>query len=400
MSRPMQRRQIARLAWLTIGVSSPALADGLGGLSGLNFILFVLSSIIPLSMMSKVFFATITGDKRRQAQAGVSLVLGVIWVIWGLISVGVQVSAALNPWLTGDTAATALICIALVVGNLMNFCTTWTSRGYLVGAAIAFIALQWTMAPGNVFYYDHDPIDVETESVRVLNENYVEWNERLIYSDAEIPYRFRSGETEPIQAIVERDEVDRYSIVASELNRDPRFDSQSSHRARTKTGFWFPIQPSHRLATLVYAGQLMPADWQAESDLLISAVRHRASDYWIRLLVEHGADVNYVDDKKSPLSIAVGRGDPVTVRLLGDLGADPNVELDRGNRLMHLAAREADYRDAWFLEILMEYGADPSIRNDYGQTVAEVLIAHLRAGGKTPAAQQRVREAWSRVLEN
>lgn len=144
----------------------------------------------------------------------------------------------------------------------------------------------------------------------------------------------------------------------------------------------------------------MPADWQAESDLLISAVRHRASDYWIRLLVEHGADVNYVDDKKSPLSIAVGRGDPVTVRLLGDLGADPNVELDRGNRLMHLAAREADYRDAWFLEILMEYGADPSIRNDYGQTVAEVLIAHLRAGGKTPAAQQRVREAWSRVLEN
>ena len=397
MSQPTQRQAVTLPAWLAIGVSCPALADGLGGLQAMGFLMFVFSSIIPLFVMIAALLKTTAGKARRLAIF--SAALGTLYVWWGTDSLDLPFLASLNPWLNADTAVAATICIVLIVGNLMIFCPSWRSRGYVLSAAAAFVALQWTMTPGNAFYYDHDPVDVDTESVRVLNENYIAWNDRLIYSETEIPARFVARPVEPIQAIVEKQDDNRYSLVTSEVNRDPRLNSRS--RYKTETGFWFPIQPSHRLATVVAAGQLLPEDWQADSQLLISAASRRGSDVWIRFLVEHGANVNHVDDSgNSPLSTALKRGDPLTARLLADLGADPNVDLDSGNRIWHFAAREADYTDDWLLDFLLEYGANPSIRNDYGQTAGAVFYAYLGTGGKTAARQEMIRETWSRVLED
>ena len=61
----------------------------------------------------------------------------------------------------------------------------------------------------------------------------------------------------------------------------------------------------------------------------------------LQFLLEHGADVNATSsDGSTPLHVAAGRGNTVTVVLLLDHGAGVNIETESGDTALKLAMRE------------------------------------------------------------
>lgn len=119
-------------------------------------------------------------------------------------------------------------------------------------------------------------------------------------------------------------------------------------------------------------------------DLIAAASRHNADE--ARRLVDSGANVNTIGkDSATPLVWMLASRDLAGMKLLLDLGADPNLfEPDGVGPPLRLAAG-GGHRDA--LELLLSYGADPNLI--YGTSTpvmmaisgshldcAEILLAH------------------------
>lgn len=80
---------------------------------------------------------------------------------------------------------------------------------------------------------------------------------------------------------------------------------------------------------------------------------HRDVEGMIRWLVEKGCDVNAVRDRDTPISNAIARDNPRIVRVLLELGADPNYE-----RKVISAISGAKKNSLEMLKLLEQYGAD------------------------------------------
>lgn len=79
-------------------------------------------------------------------------------------------------------------------------------------------------------------------------------------------------------------------------------------------------------------------------------------------------------------------------RALLAAGANPNATMATGSTPLHLAIRPSD-DVADFVELLISHGADPSIKNNFGQTPLEdlrKLIQDLRAYGRPVSAPVRL----------
>jgi ankyrin repeat protein len=82
------------------------------------------------------------------------------------------------------------------------------------------------------------------------------------------------------------------------------------------------------------------------------------------LLLEHGANINARDKCGSTvLFVAAGKGDAADVRYLLERGADVGQILNNGSGLLHCAAERGDARDEAVARILLEFGADASLRD-------------------------------------
>ena len=96
-----------------------------------------------------------------------------------------------------------------------------------------------------------------------------------------------------------------------------------------------------------------------------------------QLLVEHGADVNACNDKgETTLSLVCGKyhdgyAEDI-VRMLLDSGADIHSTAVFGDTALLRAAGEGSCR---IMQVLIEYGADCHVRNNYGRSALSTTIA-------------------------
>ncbi len=116
----------------------------------------------------------------------------------------------------------------------------------------------------------------------------------------------------------------------------------------------------------------------------------------VKLLLDHGADPNIKDlAGGTPLHWAVAAGFPDIVELLLERGADPNARDNAGNTPLHIAAMghisetaemffelaprfglEYPYDRLDIIRILLEYEADPTARNNNGQTPIDIALKY------------------------
>jgi len=113
-------------------------------------------------------------------------------------------------------------------------------------------------------------------------------------------------------------------------------------------------------------------------------------------LLATGADLNADGDYWNALHAAVENMDEATARFLLAAGADPNrqcggatplhhavdIEIDSVNQRLQRAPRREELPDPCITRLLLEHGADPSIRDSTGETPGE---SALRRGHKHAA---------------
>jgi FOG: Ankyrin repeat len=116
----------------------------------------------------------------------------------------------------------------------------------------------------------------------------------------------------------------------------------------------------------------------------------------VEILLNSGADPNVKDlAGGTPLHWAVASGFPDLIELLLERGADPNARDNAGNTPLHIAAMgsisevaeifmelaprlglEYPYDRLDIIRILLEYGADPTAKNNYGLTPIDIALKY------------------------
>ena len=108
-------------------------------------------------------------------------------------------------------------------------------------------------------------------------------------------------------------------------------------------------------------------------------------DEWVRWAVAQGASPDGEREDGWPLNHQAGHGRMKGVATLLELGADPNPQDEEGNTPMHRLAQRGTGRE--FAKLLMEHGADLSIKNVKGETPLD-----LAAKAKQPTLLNFLRE--------
>ena len=85
----------------------------------------------------------------------------------------------------------------------------------------------------------------------------------------------------------------------------------------------------------------------------------------LRTLLDHGAQPNVGDGRRSPLHEAVRLGEPSFVRMLLEKGANPNARDSVGETPLHEALRR---RDREMVGALLDFGANPNLPDRTGLT--------------------------------
>jgi hypothetical protein len=119
----------------------------------------------------------------------------------------------------------------------------------------------------------------------------------------------------------------------------------------------------------------MPSGADLGDELILAASRGAVTT--VRQLLDGGADVDFLDDRTSALSIASENGHENVVRLLLERGARVNAKTKRGGAAIHEAAFEGH---ASVVRLLAESGADIDACTDTGATAIGIAeeMGHLQ----------------------
>lgn len=114
----------------------------------------------------------------------------------------------------------------------------------------------------------------------------------------------------------------------------------------------------------------------------------------IAMLVAAGADPNAVDENgATPLHFSVVGASREIVVVLFDARSDINARDDEGNTSLHRAAAQSHEA----IRILLDIGADPTLKNGVGKLPEECVGRQQDVIGYDPKAMERLvsaREAW------
>jgi ankyrin repeat protein len=89
----------------------------------------------------------------------------------------------------------------------------------------------------------------------------------------------------------------------------------------------------------------------------------------VEWLLNHGADVNTQANEGSfPISVSVAWGHLQVVRMLIEFNADIDVRREFGRGLLHMAIRCKNDDHVGIMRLLLDHGANPNARDDYGST--------------------------------
>lgn len=100
-----------------------------------------------------------------------------------------------------------------------------------------------------------------------------------------------------------------------------------------------------------------------------------------RALAEDGALVHQaIAEGDQPLHLAAWQKHAGVVQLLLEMGADPNVQGDKGRTPLHYAVHEGDEASDPVVQLLLTHGADASIRDVARNTPAVWAIKQFNFG--------------------
>ena len=228
----------------------------------------------------------------------------------------------------------------------------------------------------------------ETEKVRSLLEKGADPNRRLgEENDSAYPIHLAAGEgtRETVQALLGGG-ADPF--VEDEYGRTPlhraaaaEADEQDSTGAKVKLLLSEGLDPNAQQTDGMFLGG-------GEGDTpLHKAVQSRgdSAKETAKLLVEHGADLDLRNEHgATPLHFSSGRQ---TAELLLDNGADLNAEDSEGRTPLHRVAEDTSIEEAGALiSLFLERGADPN--RQLGEDNESINLIHLAAAEGTKEAVQ------------
>lgn len=190
----------------------------------------------------------------------------------------------------------------------------------------------------------------------------------------------RGRNREVLQALIDPGaEFDIFGAVAWGLNdRVEELLDDDPSLVNTKLGFNTLMDVAFQFDQLETAKLLMKRGYSLPIPM-------GGDDEWIRWTVGQGANVNGPRNDGWPLNHQAGHGRMQGVATLLELGADPNPQDEQGNTPMHRLAQRGTGKE--FARLLMEHGADLSIRNVKGETPLD-----LAAKAKQPALLDFLRD--------
>ena len=190
----------------------------------------------------------------------------------------------------------------------------------------------------------------------------------------------RGRNREVLQALIDAGaEFDIFAAVAWGLNeRIEEILDEDPSAVNTTRGYGTLMDVAFNFDQLETAELLMKRGYSGTIPL-------GGSDEWILWAVSQGANVNGPRGDGWPLNHQAGHGRMTGVTTLLELGADPNPRDEQGNTPMHRLAQRGTGKE--FARLLLEHGADLSIKNVKGETPID-----LAAKAKQPALLDFLRE--------
>lgn len=202
------------------------------------------------------------------------------------------------------------------------------------------------------------------------------WLKFILYLSAAIAFSsVRAGSYEDFFKAVE---LDRPAMVRSLLERG--FDPNTPD-PRGQVGLYLALRgEAFQVAEVLLQHpdtKIDQANAQGETPLMIAALHGRLP--WVQRLLDRGAQVNR--DGWTPLHYAASGPEPKVVALLLDRGARIDAPSPNRSTPLMLAAR---YGDEGCALLLLQRGADPTVRNDRALNAADFA----RQGGRESLARR------------